>query len=148
MKYIVQIKLGDIELHCRIEAKDGATTAEMAVGRLSELDEDNPARQEYERYIAAHSKGSVFEVDVIEDRKGSPVREGRFRLEPSRKKQGWWVVIDTEKLILISFQEHRFHETQDIKPLCEDLLPDALSTATALREAADWLRENHYDLLF
>ena len=92
------------------------------------------------------NKGS-FDVKVEDDAPPAPIRESRFKLEPSKKKPGWWVVTDTENLVVITFEEHRFHETQHIVPLA-DSTPEALTLAAALREVADWLRAKHYDLLF
>lgn len=145
--YIVTIKLGETDLQCRVEAKSRKQAADKVVGKLCQLPDENPARQAFVNYAKeCEGKGS-FDVKVEEDAPPAPIREGRFRMERSQKKSGWWVVTDTENLIVITFEEHRFHETQHIVPL-SDGAPEALTLATALREVAAWLREKHYDLIF
>lgn len=72
----------------------------------------------------------------------------RFVLQPSQEP-GFWVATDTEHLIVIKFQEHRFNETQKITLLNGDKFAsdeEALRVATYLRELADWLRDNHYNV--
>ena len=145
--YIVTIKLGETDLHCRVEAKSRKQAADKAVGKLYQLPEDNPARQAFVKYYEETNGKGSFDVKVEDDAPPAPIREGRFKIEPSKKKEGWWVVTDTDNLIVISFEEHRFHETQHIVPLA-DSTPEALTLATALREVADWLRAKHYDLIF
>ncbi len=72
---------------------------------------------------------------------------GRFIIQPS-KEPGFWVVTDTEHKIVIRFQEHHFNETQKITLLDGAKFAkteDTIRVATYLREAADWLRDEHYD---
>lgn len=68
----------------------------------------------------------------------------RFTLIKVQGSDKMWQCLDRKKGILITFEEHQFNETQQIAFLGKDT-PDALSIAKDLREAADWLRENHYD---
>ena len=57
---------------------------------------------------------------------------------------GWWVVTDTEKLVVVKFQEHRFNETQMVTML-EDCQLSALQLARIMREVGDWGAQNHMD---
>lgn len=68
----------------------------------------------------------------------------RFELKRIPCTDNLWRCLDRERGIVITFEEHHFNETQQIAFLGSDT-PDALSIAKDLREAADWLRENHYD---
>lgn len=71
----------------------------------------------------------------------------RFVLQPS-KKPGFWVVADQEHGIVITFEEHRFNETQKVTLLDGDTfgsIDQAMHMPTYLREIADWLHAEHYD---
>lgn len=46
----------------------------------------------------------------------------RFRLEQSTEQPGWWVLTDTENLVVIRFQEHQFNDTQKVTVLDESAL--------------------------
>ena len=56
---------------------------------------------------------------------------------------------DKEHGIVITFREHRFNDTQKITLLDGDTFAsatEATRVATYLRELADWLRANHYEV--
>lgn len=38
--------------------------------------------------------------------------KNRFKLEKSKEQPGWWVLTDTENLVVIKFEEHKYNETQ------------------------------------
>lgn len=44
---------------------------------------------------------------------------GKYKLEKSQNLSGWWVLTDTENLIVCKFKEHEFNETQQITILEE-----------------------------
>lgn len=48
------------------------------------------------------------------------------------KDPGWWVVTDTENLVVLKFQEHKFNETQMVTML-EDCQLSALQLARIMR---------------
>lgn len=53
----------------------------------------------------------------------------RFKLEKS-EQPGWWVLTDTENLIVCKFKEHEFNETQQLSTLYEeDILKSDLKSA-------------------
>ena len=66
-----------------------------------------------------------------------------FKLQRSQEKQGWWVLTDTNKGIVILFEEGKFNSTQKITYL-EDVEPSPTAIAKDLRIMADWLAQNHY----
>mgnify|MGYP002515843765 FL=1 len=72
----------------------------------------------------------------------------RFILQPSRKP-GFWVATDTEHGIVITFREHEFNDTQKVTLLGGDTFDsdeEAMKVATYLREIADWLAKEHYNV--
>lgn len=68
-----------------------------------------------------------------------------FKLQRSQEKQGWWVLTDINKGIVILFEEGKFNSTQKITYL-EDVEPNPTAIAKDLRMMADWLAQNHYHL--
>lgn len=62
------------------------------------------------------------------------------------------VVTDKELLVVVRFTRHQFNDTQKVSLLEEDRVlkmdNPAQRIATCLREMADWLRANHYRLVF
>ena len=60
------------------------------------------------------------------------------------KEPGWWVVTDTENLVVLKFQEHKFNETQKVTML-EDSNLSALQLARMKREIGDWVAAHHID---
>lgn len=73
----------------------------------------------------------------------------RFKLEESAELQGWWVLIDTINLVVVKFQEGKFNDTQEVTLLNGNevtSMEDAMKKIRVLREMADWLRENHYNI--
>ena len=71
----------------------------------------------------------------------------RFLLQPSTKP-GHWVCTDTENNIVCVWKEHEFNDTQVITML-DDIPSDRYAeVAHWMTEMGEWLRENHYDLIF
>ena len=75
----------------------------------------------------------------------------RFKLEPSQLKEGWWVCTDTEHLLVCTFEEHKFNETQKFTNLeGEDEKFPSMDAVMAhlriMREMSDWLAINHYKI--
>ena len=72
----------------------------------------------------------------------------RFDLQNSNQQPGWLVCTDSENLIVCRFEAHKFNETQQVTMLEDAPAPDVMAIARAMRKMADWLRENHYELIF
>ena len=71
--------------------------------------------------------------------------KNRFIIQPSELKPGYWVCIDTENLIICTFEHKNFNDNQEFKQL-ENFDPaNYMQLAKIVREMSDWLRENHYD---
>lgn len=45
--------------------------------------------------------------------------KNRFKLEKSKETLGWWVLTDTDNLVVIRFEEHKYNETQKVYLLKE-----------------------------
>jgi hypothetical protein len=76
----------------------------------------------------------------------------RYKLEPSQLKEGWWVCTDTENLLVCTFEEKKFNETQKFTNLeGEDEKFPSMDAVMAhlriMREMSDWLAQNHYKLV-
>lgn len=72
----------------------------------------------------------------------------RFILQPS-SKPGFWVATDKVNGIVVTFRENRFTDTQKVTLLGDDThysTSQAMPIPTALRELADWLRREHYNV--
>jgi len=75
------------------------------------------------------------------------MNNNRFILQPSQE-QGFWVATDNENEIEIKFREHEFNETQEVTLLGDKQITasTAQTLATAMRELADWLSKEHYNI--
>lgn len=69
----------------------------------------------------------------------------RFTL---KKENGLWHVSDAASGVTITFENQRFNDTQKITLQNDTFSSAAEATmlATHLREIADWLRKEHYDI--
>ena len=74
----------------------------------------------------------------------------RFRLEKSKNQDGWYVLTDTENLVVIRFKVHEFNETQEITFLeDEDAVIRRLGAqgiARVLREMGDYMFTRWYGI--
>lgn len=74
----------------------------------------------------------------------------RFRIEKSQLKDGWWVLTDTVNLVVITFEEGKFNETQRITQLeggdKYTSMNDVMAQVRIIREMSDWLAINHYKI--
>lgn len=72
----------------------------------------------------------------------------RYILQKSIERPLWWVLTDTENGIVCQFKEGEFNETQKFTILNDVPRPDASMLAKLAAEMSDWLRDNHYELIF
>lgn len=72
----------------------------------------------------------------------------RFKLEKSTRQKNWWVLTDTENLVVIRFKEHEYNETQKVSILDESKLNDNKDLvsimARIMREMGDYMATNYY----
>lgn len=75
----------------------------------------------------------------------------RYKLEPSQLKSGWWVCTDTENLLVCTFEEGRFNDTQKFTDLEGDdtfkSMDDVMAHLRVMCEMSDWLAINHYKIV-
>lgn len=74
----------------------------------------------------------------------------RYILQKSDSDPLWWVATDTQEQLVCRFKEGEFNDTQQFTML-NDVLPSpdiASKLAAASKGIADWLREQHYEILF
>ena len=60
---------------------------------------------------------------------------------------GWWVVTDTENLVVLKFKENQFNETQKAT-LLEDSNLTMMQLARVMREMGDWVAAHHIEKVF
>ena len=74
----------------------------------------------------------------------------RFRLEKSQDLPGWWVLTDTENLVVLKFKEHEFNESQQVTFIDEDKSVieklGAQGIAQILREMGDYMFTHWYSI--
>lgn len=72
----------------------------------------------------------------------------KYLLQKSDKRPLGWTLTDTENQIVCRFIEGQFNETQQIT-LLEDAAPRmVMEMPRIMREMAEWLAQNHYELVF
>lgn len=74
------------------------------------------------------------------------IEAARYDFQPSKEREGWYVVTDKKDLVIVIFEKGRFNETQRITRL-DDTLPDPLAAASGLRAIADYLQQYHPEVL-
>lgn len=72
----------------------------------------------------------------------------RYLLQKSKEDPLWWVLTDTETEIVCRFKEGEFNETQKVTLLNENSDYDLMKLPRIMAEMAEWLRENHYEIIF
>jgi hypothetical protein len=83
--------------------------------------------------------------------------EKRFLLERSNEIDGWWVLTDTENLVVLKFKERELNESQKSSMIDEALVARKAQSvgmslanyvARILREMGQFLFDCHYTLVF
>ena len=74
------------------------------------------------------------------------VDPSRYHFQPSKEREGWYVVTDKQEQVVVIFEEGKFNETQRITRL-DDTLPDPLTAASGLKAIADYLHIYHPEVL-
>lgn len=75
----------------------------------------------------------------------------KYKLEKSKEREGWWVLTDTEYLVSIIFEEHRFNETQRTVflndcPISKADGNSATKLAGILRQMGEYLFSHWYSI--
>lgn len=72
----------------------------------------------------------------------------KYLLQKSEEDPLWWVLTDTEAQIVCRFKEGEFNETQKFTPLNDISQYDVFKLPQIVVDMADWLRDNHYEIIF
>lgn len=76
--------------------------------------------------------------------------KNRFKLEKSKETFGWWVLTDTDNLVVIRFEEHKYNETQKVYLLKESEMissPDIeAKLARIMREMGEYMYTHWYSV--
>ena len=67
----------------------------------------------------------------------------KYVLKESKEKPGWWTLTDTEAMMVVTFKERHFNDTQRVTLLDGAACTDPLGVARALRGMAEYMAENH-----
>jgi hypothetical protein len=86
-------------------------------------------------YTQLEQAGSTVQVDAT-----------RYDFQPSKQREGWYVVTDKKDLVVVIFEKGKFNETQRITRL-DDTLPDPLTAASGLKAIAYYLHICHPEVL-
>ena len=133
--YKVNIKLENGD---EVQARSVGRTPDEAVNRVLESQQF----KEFKGWMKIESihyeleqAGTSVQVDAT-----------RYDFQPSKEREGWYVVTDKKYLVVVIFEKGKFNETQRITRL-DDTLPDPLTAASGLKAIADYLRIYHSEVL-
>lgn len=72
----------------------------------------------------------------------------KYLLQKSNEDPLWWVLTDTEEGVVCRFKEGEYNDSQKFTLLGEDSEYDLANLPSILAGMSDWLRENHYEIVF
>ena len=72
----------------------------------------------------------------------------RYEFYTHPERPGWYQVTDTRWMLSVSFEAHRFNETQQVNDFGGLEGKDAQTIAHAMSELGDWLFSHHYSEVF
>ena len=133
-KYKIIIKLTDEqEIHASVEAHNQDDALVRLKTNKQVLD------------FMAESNAKIKSID-IEPIKIQSIDKSRFYVANVKNKKDWYVCADLENRIKVEFKKGHYNDLQNIQTFGE-YKPDALATATALREIGDYLATHFKELL-
>lgn len=135
--YKVNIKLENGD---EVQARSVGNTPQEAVDRILESKQFKEFNQQWIGIESIHYEleqaGTSVQLDAT-----------RYDFQPSKERNGWYVVTDKKDLVVVIFEKGKFNETQRIIRL-DDTLPDPLTAASGLKAIADYLRIYHSEVLW
>ena len=133
-KYIINIKLTDgREIHSSVVARN----KNDALSRLQ-------STPQYIDFLAEND--ATIESVCIEPVEIKSIDNSRFYVTNIKNKEGWYVVADLENRIKVEFKKGHYNDMQNVRPFV-GYKPDALATATALREIGEFMNNYFKDLI-
>ena len=133
--YKVNIKLENGD---EVQARSVGRTSDEAVNRVVE----SPQLKEFRGQLKIES----IQCELEQAGTSAQVDATRYDFQPSKEREGWYVVTDKKELVVVIFEKGKFNETQRITRL-DDTLPDPLTAASGLKAIADYLRIYHPEVL-
>ena len=133
--YRVNIRLENGD---EIKARSVGYTPQEAVNRVME----SPQFKEFRGWMKVES--IHYELEQADP--SVQVDATRYDFQPSKEREGWYVVTDKKDMVVVIFEKGKFNETQRITRL-DDILPDPLTAASGLKAIADYLRIYHPEVL-
>ena len=134
--YKVKIKLENGD---EVQARSVGRTPQEAVNRVMESPQFKEFNQQWIGIKSIHYEleqaGASVQVDST-----------RYDFQPSKEREGWYVVTDKKDMVVVIFEKGKFNETQRITRL-DDTLPDPLTAASGLKAIADYLHIYHPEVL-
>lgn len=70
-----------------------------------------------------------------------------YKLQKHTEKADYWVCTDLHNLLVCEFREHHYNDDQKFT-LLEDTTMTASEIALMAAKMGDWLRDNHYNIVF
>ena len=133
--YKVNIKLENGD---EVQARSVGRTQQEAVNRVME----SPQFKEFRGWMKVESVHYELEQACTTVQ----VDATRYDFQPSKEREGWYVVTDKKDLVVVIFEKGKFNETHRITRL-DDTLPDPLTAASGLKAIADYLHIYHPEVL-
>lgn len=133
--YKVNIKLENGD---EVQARSVGRTSDEAVNRVVE----SPQLKEFRGQLKIES----IQCELERAGTSAQVDATRYDFQPSKEREGWYVVTDKKELVVVIFEKGKFNETQRITRL-DDTLPDPLTAASGLKAIADYLHIYHPEVL-
>ena len=133
--YKVNIKLENGD---EVQARSVGRTSDEAVNRVVE----SPQLKEFRGQLKIES----IQCELEQAGTSAQVDATRYDFQPSKEREGWYVVTDKKELVVVIFEKGKFNETQRITRL-DDTLPDPLTAASGLKAIADYLHIYHPEVL-
>ena len=133
--YKVNIKLENGD---EVQARSVGRTSDEAVNRVVE----SPQLKEFRGQLKIES----IQCELEQAGTSAQVDATRYDFQPSKEREGWYVVTDKKELVVVIFEKGKFNETQRITRL-DDTLPDPLTAASGLKAIADYLHLYHPEVL-
>ena len=133
--YKVNIKLENGD---EVQDRSVGRTSDEAVNRVVE----SPQLKEFRGQLKIES----IQCELEQAGTSAQVDATRYDFQPSKEREGWYVVTDKKELVVVIFEKGKFNETQRITRL-DDTLPDPLTAASGLKAIADYLHLYHPEVL-
>ena len=134
--YKVNIKLENGD---EVQARSVGRTPQEAVNRVMESPQFKEFNQQWIGIKSIHYELGQADSSVQVD-------ATRYDFQPSKEREGWYVVTDKKDMVVVIFEKGKFNETQRITRL-DDTLPDPLTASSGLKAIADYLHIYHPEVL-